>query len=387
MYLLVSYLFHQDLKRLFPPEKEFSADISDKSDNRYYIRLTLDSSENLIIQSDLNKDIEKEKISFTLKLFRTKHHRNGFVQYSFETKDIPEGHIEEFKIILAKDIYHVAKQFYHQHEADPGKDAALRAVFTEKEGGIDDDDNVFLISFLKNYAPVFEEYAKNISDANGQVQKREERISSIENNVKEAIENEEKEAISQQQLLPYKEGILEMALKINELCENACIEYTYCKTLLSSLHNKSFVHNLKIEGCKSSSLEEKKEWRRCALNIRNAMRYIENIKYKNQNRLSKLIQLLLNELNEITKEVNSNTHHIDLALQQGKRSESLNYILAYLSIYTSIVLSFPLKKFVPLDYALPYVGTSLGVLCNIIVFIGFLMFVCVFIWQKKRKIP
>lgn len=363
---------------MHPLEKKFSTAISDGSKKTYDITITLDKSENLVVESILNKDTDEGKDSFTLKLKRTKHHRNGFVQYAFKTEDIPAGRVEEFKTILVKDIYHIAKQFYHQHEADSGKDAALRAVITDKPGGIDDDDNVFLIGFLKNYTPVFEEYAKNISDANGRIQNREKRIS--------AIENKEKDSASPR-LLPFKESILKRALKINELCENACIEYTYCKTLLSSLHNKSFIHNLKIVETDGCDPEEKKEWRRCALNIRNAMRYIENIKYKNQNRLNKLVQLLLKELNSVTEEVKSSTNVIKLALQQGKRSERMNYTLAYLSIYISFMLGFPIKEFIPFEYKFPYVGVTLGTLFYIVVCLGLLIFMLVLMRQKRSKIP
>lgn len=390
-------IFHQELKRLYPSDHDFSAVISDGSDNTYDVRVTLDESENLIVESILNKNSKKEKSSFILKLVRTKHHRNGFVQYSFKTDDIPPGRVKDFKTILVKDIYHIAKQFYHQHEADSGKDAALRALITSGEGGINGNNNKFLIGFLENYTPVFEKYARNISDANSQIQFREKRINAIE---------KLKSDTTLAKLQPYKRSVLKRSMEVNELCENACIEYTYCKTLLSSLYNKSFDHNLKIEG--SYNLEKKKAWRRSALNIRNAMRYIENIKYKNQNRLNKLVQLLLEELNEVAAEVKSNTHHIEKALeqlnnvtrevnsstnniekalQQGKRSENLNYTLAFLSIYTSLVLGISPDNFISPGYVIPGTELTLGKLCNIVVIIIFLGFVGFLIWLRKRKMP
>lgn len=389
-------IFHHKLKPLLPYSRQLETFICDGSDNTYKISIQLDKEGNLFVTSTYKegpkgKD-EKEK-EFTLELHRTKYHRNGFVQYSFDKNVIPTGHLEKFKNILVKDIYHLAKEFYHQHEVDINKDAALRAVITEKEGGIDEDDNQFLISFLKDFAPVFERYAKHISYANNELIKREKRISIIEEKKKDSKSK-------------YRNNVFKIAQVINQLCENACIEYTYCKTLLSSIHNKSFIHNLQIKK-NDKLLEEKKEWRRCALNIRNSMRYIENMKYKNLNRINKVAQYLLEDLNGLLENVNTvtdevkintestksvienvsdNTENIKLALKQGKRSARISLNLAIISLYTSLALSLPFNK-------LPFynnilwgkLNLTIGSFINILIGLGFLGFLVVLLCQKYNK--
>lgn len=349
-------IFHQELMPLTKLEQGKiqgrSCDISDESqDKRYLLNITLDYQGNLIVTSSYNKDKNSEPIVFAVTLCKTEHRRSGFVQYRVDASKIYPECLEIFKnIILVKDVYHLAKEFYHEHEADPEKDAALRAVITQTEGGIDGDDNLFLIKFLTDFTPVFESYAREISSLNSSVIE-------VERNLMKDKRPEIQEEQYQQAKKKAEDAILWMVYKINRLCENACIEYTYCKTLLSSKYNKSFIHNLKI--AESDPLrDQKNEWRRNALNIRNSMRYIENIKYKNQNRLGRqsrdlvqeidavvaetkdnteAIQTITEEVRIVIKEVKTNTENIKLALAKGKQAEKINLTFARFSIFISII--------------------------------------------------
>lgn len=366
-------IFHHKLVPVLHYNKELNTLICDGSDNTYKISIRLDQEENLIVTSTYKEGTKSiEEKEFTLKLWRTKHCRNGFVQYSFDIRVIPPEHLEKFKKILVKDIYHLAKEFYHQHEVDIDKDAALYALITEEQGGIDEDDNQFLIGFLKDFAPVFERYARHISYANNELIKREHRISIIEEKKKDPKSK-------------YRYTVFQIAQVINQLCENACIEYTYCKTLLSSIHNKSFIHNLEIKS-DDKSFEEKKEWRRCALNIRNSMRYIENMKYKNLNRINKVAQYLLEDLNVVTSKVNTNTDNIKLALEQGKRTERMGLTLAFLSIYTSLVFGLPIDKLPRYDYIIwAKFNLTVGSLINFMFLGGFVIFIIILLYPKYNK--
>lgn len=345
-------IFHQELKPLSGPGnehvKERSCDISDESENKsYLLKITLDYQGNLTVRSEYRTDQDSQPSVFVVTLQKTDHHRSGFVQYRVDEKRILPECLDKFKnIILVKDVYHLAKEFYHEHEADPEKDAALRAVITPDEGGIDEDDNRFLMGFLMDFTPVFESYARQISRLNNAVVEAER---NLEKRKKKLVPDER----YQQEKNKAEDAILGMVYQINRLCENACIEYTYCKTLLSSKYNKSFVHNLEVD--ESDPLkDQKKEWRRNALNIRNSMRYIENIKYKNQNRLGRQSRTLVQEIDEVvadvknntkkvrdnTVEVKDNTENIKLALAKGKQVEKINRTLTFLSVFVSFAFGF-----------------------------------------------
>ena len=332
-------IYHQDPVRLCSVDDIKHADISDPdkigSVPKYQIDIKLDESENLIVTSTL---ASLERPLFVV-LQKTNICRNGFVQYSFDTGNIPREHLEEFEKVLEKDVYHLAKEFYHTHEADSGKDSALRAIIKDKAIPLNTDDNVFLLSFLENFAPVFTKYAENISDSNKEVKEVEQLLEEIEMS----------ENVVQNDLLycvKARAEVLKVSTAINKMCENASIEYTYCKTLLSSRYNKSFVHTLDITepNISETDYEEKKtifnqkEMRRKqSLNIRNSMRYIENIKYKNQNRFNMLSQYLLHEVREVNDIINQNTLDINRVLTESKKTEKISLLFAIFSVFTSIM--------------------------------------------------
>lgn len=192
---------------------------------------------------------------------------DGFAQYEFSTESIPC--YDKFKTILAKDVYHNAKSFYHIHESDPGKDGALRGIITDSPINLESDDNEALFECLSMFEQIFKGYAHNISSLNVKLTEKEEDSS---------LSSEKKYNV-----------LSKGSIAINNLCENASIEYTYYKTLVNSIYNKTFHHNLHIDPTlPSASYEKMYSAKRKALNIRNAVRYIENIKYKNSNRITSL---------------------------------------------------------------------------------------------------
>lgn len=243
---------------------------------------------------------EEKPDIFTVNLNKLDIRRNGFAIYSCDECEVPEKYRDAFfdESKLLKPIYHKIKEFYHTHEADKNKDSVLTARWSETPDSIDTIDNMPLIRFLENFERMFCESAEVISDHNSNLQ--------IKIN-----EHEQKDK--------YKlEKIIAETKNLNVLCENALIEYTFCKTLLTSIYNHSFKHNIEVDlpdkhdtKEEKSIKEQKIEYRRKALNIRNAVRYIENIKYKNQNR---------------------QTYILSEILEGGERLQKIGLILAYMGI-------------------------------------------------------
>ena len=322
-------IFHQKLKRVDDSIIEIERDISDRdydaSVTEFTLRLRLEESEggtwgNLIVTL-----ISEGNILLSVVLICTKIRRNGFVQYSYDDNLIPEQRRDIFEAILKKDIYHLAKDFYHEHEADSGKDAGLKAFIGLNPEPIDQDDSKVLEHFLRSYTNVFMNYAHSISDSNSFVRQCEVSLEEIK-----------RSGVQDARLDDIEREIRDETLVINRRCENALIEYTYCKTLLSSRYNKSFHPSIPTDTTKD-------EWRQQALNIRNSIRYIENIKYKNQNRLNNILLQLLGKVQAIAIELQANTAtlqnttlQIENSLKQSRKTEKINTSLAWLSIFLAV---------------------------------------------------
>jgi len=292
-YITVWYptIFHKELTPDKSP-KEFRID-DGSEEHRYVCKLEYGEYVNAenIKKHCIKITSETSEFPFSLTLYNLHVSRNGFATYYCDENDIPEVHRDLFfsEYLLLGPIYHKIKEFYHRHEADPDKDSALIAFCSEDETEhkIDDFDNKPLIRFLENFETMFRDYVQNISDRNSELEKKF--------NVDNA------------------KSLIASIYKINKLCENALIEYTFCKTLLTSIYNQSFIHDNNVQLLKEEDKELKIEYRRKALNIRNAIRYIESIKYKNQNR-----------------------HNI-LVSDRGEQQQRIGYLLAVWGILYAII--------------------------------------------------
>lgn len=94
-------------------------------------------------------------------------------------------------------------------------------------------------------------------------------------------------------------------------CHNSLIEYTYCKALLGSKYNDDYDHNSIFTSADlrkpfSPELEEKDSRRKKAFNIRNSIRYIEDIKQKCDFGKSKITRSLISINLDISQ------HHEDI---------------------------------------------------------------------------
>lgn len=305
-------------------------EISDKSSYPYFVTLRLvgnnsSEREDLIITSKIcTKTITKPikeateedgVISFDVRLKLLDSPRNnGFVQYSFEQPDVPtkkfseekicskeefNEYFDRFKAALEKPIYHLAKGFYHIHEADKAQDGPLKVIIKDSLSSLMAVDNEPLINFLKNFAVDFKRSANLISNTNREVQELEELINKGKSFYKYLTEtligipmtHENKSQLLctltkardsyenywvQFQKTPietcltnlangndvsesiktlfeeYSDFIkfyeksqnkfVEKCLELNKICEKTLIKNTYCKMLLSSKYNQSFWH-------------------------------------------------------------------------------------------------------------------------------------------------
>lgn len=341
--------------------------VEDDSDLFFKGSISIDDKECIFIKTSVKTNTDCE-INFDLKLVLIEKRSNGFRQYELQFTDEETlianiSEIPRFKEkpatifvncfckILCKAIYHKIKEFYHKHEADTGKDGDLIAIWDTEETFVILDneqinqcnDNKYLLSFLENFEKMFRMKAQNISDFNAIIQLRQTAFIDefgIENRwgVK-TLPSKNITKISDKKFY----GLVDNIKQLDVLCENSLIEYTYCKTLLHSLYNKHFKHN--IEELEDISLDiinlkkedanyeqvkkvydENKGHRRQAINIRNSVRYIENIKYKNQNRQFFCLQKLTSETQEI--------------LKNGDKIQIISIGLGLLSIIFAIVFGF-----------------------------------------------
>ena len=118
--------------------------------------------------------------------------------------------------------------------------------------------------------------------------------------------------------------------KIGMLCEGALTEYVYCKTLLESKYN-TYVSHKKPEPNEQEDLEHDK-WRKKACNIRNAIRYIETVRYRCSN---------------------AQTHGVHTTLKKADKLSQNAKIWTFVGIFLSFV-----------GLALTAIGVVLTVNCN-----------------------
>jgi|GEM_PF-2650560 len=343
----------------------------------------IDDNENITIESNITTK-DKGEIELVIKLNLIKPKRNnGFVQYSvhFDENVVSEKEIEQIFVALSKSIYHKIKNFYHSHEADSKKDAALKAVCFEKANEfkkLEDHsyNNKYLIGFLKDFEKMFKASARVISDHNKILQLLLERRSYKSKNLQALKETKKSEALALSDMSGNQLAALVLdTRKIGKFCENVLIEYTYCKTLLTSIYNRHFRHDVKLaelfdinpaelgmdEGKDTDEIiEARKKYRRAALNIRNSVRYVENIRYKNSNRESQILHALLSRVGKKNEKIGELVCNSNALLEDSKKTQKTNTWLGKISV-------------------------GLGILAFILALPPFLQWV--FVHVKNRNIP
>ncbi len=309
-------------------------DISDDSNNPYYLMIALNRKGDLYVFSKLEKKIEEtgiiERESFLIKLTYEDFHQDGLVEYSFFLDEIPEKHRAKFEnSVLARDVYHLSKRFYHRHEAEENKDCSLSAYISKRHIGIDKVDNICLKRLLTRFTKVLESYVEDISFTNQEVLAIEK---GIEDCKEAGIDISEKQ---------YK-NLLTQINTIVQKNKNASLEYTYAQTLIYSENNQSFKY-FEASNMDSLSVSQKKS-RRSILNIFNSMRYIDSIKYINQNRFNQfsiykfeVVEQLQNEARLLQERSDAQLRRLDAALTRVQYAEDFSSLVAWLGVIISSI--------------------------------------------------
>ncbi len=323
-------IYHQSLNLLCEPGISLNKDISDEG--KSYLLTIQEVSGNIKIVSTLG-----DAKPYTVLLERVSYCKTGFVQYAFDIESIDESYRKKFETVLCKDVYHLAKQFYHKHETNEGKDGALRAVLTDTPESLEKDDNIFLTTFLSSYHDIFQSYAKDLSYLNKKADEREKQVSSIQKKLRlfnrYSFKADESDVLQRAGLKinEHQEKLNGHLLDINRVCESALIEYTYYRTLSDSKYNKSFRH----DNVPSNDMQVL--WREKAANIRNSVRYIENIKYISQNRFNRFSVYKLDEARRLQEESKALQEKSKDLIHQVRHTERKNSVVSGFSVFLAVL--------------------------------------------------
>lgn len=354
-------IFHQTGLNVFNSRHSVTGiDISDyvkKSSFRLFLDVNEDKNGNIVFstytKSTDSKPIDSKVI---LRLQRESFSNNGFAVYSYEDEKV------DFKDYLFSSVlYHHAKSLHHNHEVKHDSDSGLTAISDSDISFLPYDifrqNNVILLQYIKQYEILFaEHYAYILSEKSRFYDKvisafeafrkyrTREKLLTLDDyqfrKLTNAVITLFKEVCSvNSELLGGSDKHLEIknrcqckkAIKrlmdqqapicqflvqdILKICNNALIEYTYCKTLLKSKYNTAVKHNLSFDKCEifdifysknhgQEELLQKDISRKRANNIRNSMRYIECIKDKCSQRTYELTDAMLTEADRMGRKAN-----------------------------------------------------------------------------------
>ena len=368
-------IFHQtDINVVRERNEVLNIPISDNVKNsadELFLDVVKQQDEGLLFTTyRLLMDGTKEK-KHELKLKLEERSNNGFAVYSYDDEvnfsDYLYNHV----------FYHHAKSLYHDHEISHDSDAGLEALSSDMIPFVPKDifrqNNPIVRYYLKQYETLFaQHYACRLSkhnkfydrvlrlfDALQRYDKERKPLSKKEfcrlekelDTIREEISSYSKELVEipfvydalttrarckkkMKNLLNAQGQICHALMKsITILCDNARIEYTYCKTLLESKYNTQIKHNVIFDnqeiyqishdgprnGRRKDKLSQIDESRKIANNIRNAVRYIENIKGKCEYRTYELLD-----------------NRLEVADKFSRRSRLLAWVLGVITILSFI---------------------------------------------------
>lgn len=294
--------------------------------------------------------------SFEIELNKVDENEDGFVLYEFDSTLVPPTHYGDFENVLRRNVYHNVKRFYHIHETNEERDRSLVAFISNTDNILKKSDNEALISFLAGFEEIFRSYAYEISERNKIIQQTDDCVDEIEDNLRklQSLQQEKDVAFESEKegQKAIKEAIQAMAIvgieiaNLSKFCSNALIEYTYYKTLAHSKNNISFC----IENTQND------EYRRKALNIRNSIRYIENIKYVNQTRFNRFSAYRFEETIRLQAEVRESQEESKTLQEESKalqkqsknsinhihHTEKLNSVVTWFSVFLAVVFGLPM---------------------------------------------
>ena len=300
-------------------------DISDEDfSHPYHLKIEHDKAGNLYVTSILNGKYGTDS-EFTIKLEKKEHSLDGFVRYCFDTEEIkvPKDKYDAFeKNVICRDIYHLSKRFYHEHEINESKDCTLEAFVSSSTAGdgktLDKENHKYLIDILSRFHDAFQSYARHISERNKENRASELRIEKLEKALEAGTCKRKKQAQGWENIEKEQQLLKDNLRKVSRFCENALMEYTYYKTLYHSPYNNLFI-------CESVDGKKDEKYSRMALNVENTMRYIKAVQIQTQNAYNRMLHRKQTESKWL--------------IQQIHRTEKSSGAVALLSIVLAIGLS------------------------------------------------
>ena len=154
--------------------------------------------------------------------------------------------------------------------------------------------------------------------------------------------------------LPFVNHLYTQVSSLSKICHDALIEYTYCRTLLGSKYNDDYKHDSLFTQSEVEYLSDnpfqysrpsiRDNRRKKAFNIRNSIRYIEDIRQKCSLLESTLTKILIEEVHGISKDNTDILSQIKIlgqkntkTLMSSEKSNRLSYALGFLSLGFGIV--------------------------------------------------
>lgn len=368
-------IFHQtDVKVVRARDAVLKIPISDnvkKSADELFLDVRKQADDGLVFTTYciLKDGTQKNKHELELK-FEEKSN-NGFVVYSYDDEGV-KSHDYLFRHVF----YHHAKSLYHDHEISHDSDAGLEALSSDMVEFVPKDifrqNNPIIRYYLKQYEALFaEHYAfdlsaknrfygkvlrifdaiqkyhtkkkslskKNLDNLEDELDRIREEISSYNGEIKvpfvyDALTQKARCEKKIKNLLRLQGQICRALVKdIIVICDNARMEYTYCKTLLESKYNTQIKHNVSFDNQEIYKISHKPrndrskdklaqidESRKIANNIRNSIRYIENIKGKCVYRAYELVD-----------------NKLEVADKFSRRSQRLAWALGLITIVSFVI--------------------------------------------------
>lgn len=339
-----------------PHNENLGIDISDNVDNafRQFLDIKKNDDDALVFQTYCLSSDKSRNIIHKLILQLEGQSNNGFAVYSYDDDDV------NFDDCLYSCVfYHHAKSIYHEHEINHDSDAGLKALSSNVIPFVPEDifhqDNSILQYYITQYEILFtKHYANELSGKNMFYDKVIRTFDALEGyfvklksdalddeqikRLEEALDNVMKELYSHNNKLfniPFvydaltKKKRCEKIIKILQkyrgvicdslvkdlitVCDNARIEYTYCKTLLESKYNTEIRHDVVFTTQEIADIRSHKETeevkqllkrdtsRKIANNIRNSIRYIESIRQKCSYRTYELVDGRLTDADKFSR--------------------------------------------------------------------------------------
>lgn len=275
--------------------------------------------------------------------YYTNEHENGVRDYlreapSLSKKNNPviNWYIEQFEERIVENAENISRHYKNWSAEFEGTLWLKRRVNNAlKENSI--NDILYLIGEIRSRKEILavESGEENPPDILGI-----EDVRNTTNDPKVTLNNQYRDSIVD--LINYHyDGLSALAKE----CTDSLIEYTYCKTLLESKYNDLYKHNryftkqdLKnfLEDPNDPNLLQKDYCRKKAFNIRNSIRYIEDIKQKCDIEGVRITEMLIEEVHGISKDSETILGRIKKLTEETAESNSLSSFLGWLSLAIAI---------------------------------------------------